>query len=298
MGKRFDQMLFPGGKTKALTLSYDDAVVQDRRLVALMNQYGVKGTFNVGSRVLGFQGEGKDFEGRSFDISKIPPEEVKRLYEGQEVGGHGLYHSSLPHVGTPLAMREIIEDKVLLEDLTGAILTMFAYPFGAYDDNVRTLLRLAGYHGARTVKSTHGFAIPEDFLVWDPTCHHDDPNLMKLIEDFCEGKAFRFGPSLFYLWGHAYEFDQKDHWDVIERFLKYVQAFKDRIWFATNGEIMAYVEAFRSLQYSADGHLIRNPSALTVWLGVPGTLEENGEERFKVYTIQPGETAQIAPTSL
>ena len=114
MGKRFDQMLFPGGKTKALTLSYDDAVVQDRRLVALMNQYGVKGTFNVGSKVLGYQDEARDPEGRSFDVSKILPEEVKPLYEGQEVGGHGLYHSSLPHIGTPLAMYEIIEDHVCL----------------------------------------------------------------------------------------------------------------------------------------------------------------------------------------
>ncbi len=298
MGKRFDQMLFPGGKTKALTLSYDDAVVQDRRLVALMNQYGVKGTFNVGSGVLGFTGEGKDFEGHSFDISKIQPEEVKRLYEGQEVGGHGLYHSSLPNVGTPLAMHEIIEDKRLLENLTGTVLTMFAYPFGTYDDSVKTLLRLAGYHGARTVRSTHAFAIPEDFLAWDPTCHHDDPELMELITDFCEGKGFRFGPSLFYLWGHAYEFDQKDHWEVIERFLKYVQSFQDRIWFATNGQIMAYVEAYRSLQYSADGHLIHNPSALAVCLGVPGTIEEDDRTGFKVYTIQPGETADIAPTSL
>ena len=32
MGKRFDSLVFPGGKGKACTLSYDDGVVQDRRL--------------------------------------------------------------------------------------------------------------------------------------------------------------------------------------------------------------------------------------------------------------------------
>ena len=299
MGKRFDQMLFPGGKSKALTLSYDDAVVQDRRLVALMNQYGVKGTFNVGSKVLGFKGDAKDFtDGHSFDISKIEPSEVKALYEGQEIGGHGLYHSSLAHIKTPLAMYEIIEDKRLLEQLSGYILTMFAYPFGAYNDEVKEMLRLAGYTGARTVKSTHSYKIPEDFLAWDPTCHHDDPELMTLAKDFCEGRSFMPGAKLFYLWGHAYEFDQKNHWQVIEEFLKYMSQFKDSIWFATNGQIMTYVDAFRSLVYSADGHLIHNPSAVSVWIGVPGTIGENGEGIFKTYEIKPGETVMIAETAL
>ena len=32
MDRRFDTLLFPGGKSRAFTLSYDDAVVQDRRL--------------------------------------------------------------------------------------------------------------------------------------------------------------------------------------------------------------------------------------------------------------------------
>ena len=39
------QMLFPGGKAKALTLSYDDGVEQDLHLIELMKQHGVKGTF-------------------------------------------------------------------------------------------------------------------------------------------------------------------------------------------------------------------------------------------------------------
>ena len=37
------------GKKKAVTFSYDDGVTQDRRLVEMMNTYGVKGTFNLNS---------------------------------------------------------------------------------------------------------------------------------------------------------------------------------------------------------------------------------------------------------
>jgi hypothetical protein len=40
---------FPGGKAKSLTLSYDDGVEQDIRLVDIMNRYGLKGTFNINS---------------------------------------------------------------------------------------------------------------------------------------------------------------------------------------------------------------------------------------------------------
>ena len=40
-------MLFPGKKRKVLTLSYDDGVEQDIRLVEIMKKHGLKGTFNI-----------------------------------------------------------------------------------------------------------------------------------------------------------------------------------------------------------------------------------------------------------
>ena len=47
MGNIF--MRFPGGRAKALTLSYDDGVVQDIRLIDIMRRHGLKGTFNINS---------------------------------------------------------------------------------------------------------------------------------------------------------------------------------------------------------------------------------------------------------
>ena len=40
-------MLFPDAKQKALTLSYDDGVVQDIRLMEILNKNGIKATFNI-----------------------------------------------------------------------------------------------------------------------------------------------------------------------------------------------------------------------------------------------------------
>jgi hypothetical protein len=47
MNMREMSLLFPNGLSKALTLSYDDGVEQDIRLVGIMNKYGLKGTFNL-----------------------------------------------------------------------------------------------------------------------------------------------------------------------------------------------------------------------------------------------------------
>ncbi|MBQ1776259.1 MAG: polysaccharide deacetylase family protein, partial [Erysipelotrichaceae bacterium] len=156
MGKTFNILQFPGHKSKAFTLSYDDGVLQDKRLIELFDRYGVKCTFNLGYGVLGFKGEAGP-EGQRIDISKIETKEVKELYKNHEVGGHGLYHSDLAHIGRPNAMYEIVEDKAKLESLVGYPLSMFAYPFGLYNEDVKQLLKEAGYKGARTVKSTHSF---------------------------------------------------------------------------------------------------------------------------------------------
>ncbi len=263
MGKRFDSLLFPEGKCRAFTLSYDDGVVQDRRLVRLCEQYGVKCTFNLNSAVLGYKAQAKAPGKREIDISKVDRDEARELYRSHEIGGHGLYHSDLTAPGTPYAMYEILEDKRQLEELRGDTLRMFAYPFGVYNEQVKELLKTAGYRGARTVKSTHSFALPEDPLAWDPTCHHNDEKLFELAEQFLHTPAFR--PALFYVWGHAYEFDGEDNWQRIEELLQKVSG-NDTVWYAANGEILDYLQAYQRLEYSADGTMIRNPSSCDVWI--------------------------------
>ena len=258
-------MRFPGGKRKALTLSYDDGVLQDRRLVALMNRCGVRGTFNLNSALLG-RDERMVLDGIEVDVSTIPPEEVPVLYRGHEVATHGSRHSALTGMGAA-ALGELLEDRRALETLTGGLVRGHAYPFGLYDDKVLGMLRAADICYARTVVSTHSFDLPAEFLTWDPTCHHNDPELMELARQFCTQDALFGQPQLFYLWGHAYEFDMYQNWHVMEEFLAYVAGFRDSIWMATNLEICRYINAFRSLVFSADGALACNPTDTELWLG-------------------------------
>ena len=69
------ELLFPGGKEKAVIFSYDDGMIADRKLVKLMNAYGIKGTFhldkgyyyfrNFEDRILLGGGRNLDFDGET-----------------------------------------------------------------------------------------------------------------------------------------------------------------------------------------------------------------------------------------
>ncbi|MBR4609290.1 MAG: hypothetical protein IKO38_02460, partial [Erysipelotrichaceae bacterium] len=71
-------------------------------------------------------------------------------------------------------------------------------------------------------------------------------------------------PSLFYVWGHGYEFDGDNNWERIEELVSYIGQHKDEIWFATNGQILSYMKAYDMLEYSVDGSMVYNPSVLDV----------------------------------
>lgn len=286
MGKRFDALLFPGYKRKAFTLSYDDGVVQDRRLVKMVNDHHIKGTFNLGYGVLDHEEIARPPMGKPLDISRVKKEEVASLYEGQEVGGHALYHSDVSSLGSPYAMYEVIEDKAGLERLVEYPLSMFAYPFGLFDEELKEILKLAGYKGARTIRSTYSFALPKDPFELDPTIHFPEERLMELAKDFIEKPAFK--AELFYVWGHAYEFDIDDSWDRMEEFLTYMEGHED-VWYATNSEILSYMEAYEMLEYSADGSMIYNPTCTDVYIM---TSFETSE------CLKAGEVTKIRETKL
>ena len=278
----FDEMLFPGGKEKAFTMSYDDGTVHDRRLVEIMNRHHIKGTFNLNS---GFFGQENIVPGPrgNFDLSRLPAEGMTELYAGHEIAGHSLYHASPVDIGSSAYLYETIEDKKALEDLTDGVVRGYAYPFGFYSEDVKKMLSYAGYQYARVVETTGDFSLPQDFMEWKGTCHHNDEKLMELAERFCKDEPFSMHKKLFYLWGHSYEFEGDQTWEKIEEFLTYMEEHGEKVWFATNIEVYDYIQAYRSLRYAADASKVYNPSAVTVW------LRRDGQD----YQIAPLKTVKI-----
>lgn len=273
-------MRFPEGKKRALTLSYDDGVEQDIRLIEIMKKYGLKGTFNLNSGL--YAPEGTVYPKGTIH-RRMTKKQVTELYKdsGMEVAVHGFTHPFLQRLPDNLCTNDIIKDREGLEEQFDTIVRGMAYPFGTYNDDVIECARRAGIVYSRTTISTGGYGIPRDWLQWNTTCHHDDARLMEHAHNFIERNCTEDG-WLFYLWGHSYEFEEHDNWHVMEEFAEYMGGRED-IWYATNMEIYDYVEAYRKLVYSMDGHKVFNPTLLPLWFEKDGVL----------YCVAPGECAAI-----
>lgn len=260
-------MRFPGGKAKALTLSYDDGVEQDIRLIEIMRQSGLKGTFNINSGL--YAKEGTVYpEGHIH--RRMTRKQCIELYRenGMEVAVHGLTHPFLYRLSENQSSYEVIQDRMNLENEFDTIVRGMAYPFGPCNDKLVEVLKSCGIAYSRTTVTTEKFDIPTDWLRLSATCHHNNPRLMELAHQFVELSEDQT-PALFYLWGHSFEFEQDDNWNVIEEFAKYLGNRED-IWYATNIEVYDYVTAYQQLIFSTDGMRIYNPTAFTVYLLVDG----------------------------
>ena len=271
---------YPNWKDRALTFSYDDGTEQDAWLIEKLKNAGMRGTFNLNSGM--FRPEDRPKSKTAF-CRRLSEQEAKALYSAShvEVAAHGRLHQRMECLTDAQQTYEFSADKAALEQLFGKLVYGGAYAYGTYAPQTPSLLAACGLHYCRTVQSSRDFRLPENFLTWHPTCRHADPDLEALTERFLT-EPVKLQPRLFYLWGHTFEFERDNSWEIMERFLR-AMAGNDTIWYATNGEIFRYVRAFRRLESSCDGKLLYNPSAETLWLLAGG-------EKVK---IAPGETLNL-----
>lgn len=246
---------FPYGKTKALTMSYDDGVVQDKRLAGIFNRYGIQGTFHLNGGLFG----------DNTKRERIAKDEILQTYKGHEISAHGFTHQPLSVTPNERIADEILRDRQALESLTGAPVRGMSYPYGSMNDTVANILPALGIEYCRKIETTGSFNLPEDFMRWEATCHHND-NLLELTGQFLQ-LTHKWQPSLMCVWGHSYEFDGDDNWDLIEQFCK-MAANNESIWYATCIEIVDYIKALRSLKFSVDQKTVLNQSAQDVWISV------------------------------
>ena len=154
-----------------------------------------------------------------------------------------------------------------LESVMGYPVRGLAYPNGSWTPEIAAMLPSLGIRYARVVGDTHDFAIPNDFMTWKSTCHHTH----QLLED---GKRFA---ALFktqylymmYVWGHSFEFTCEADWEQMERFCDLVAGREDT-WYATNIEIVDYLEDARRLQFTVAADIVHNPAARSIWIEVDG----------------------------
>ena len=228
------------GKMKAVTFSYDDGVTQDKRLIEMLDKYGLKATFNVNSECLGMDGM-QEVRGMKATHNKVQACDVREIYKNHEVAVHTLTHPMLPKCDTEEVIRQVEQDRINLSELVGYEVVGMAYPGGGtnHDDRVVDIIKNnTGVKYARTIISTYSFDEQKDMHRFNPTIFHlDHEKLMELGKKFIEADPKE--PMLFYIWGHSYEFDFENTWDRFEEFCKLISGHDD-IFYGTNREVFGY----------------------------------------------------------
>ena len=273
---------FPGGKMRAFTMSYDDGVGTDLCLMDIMREYGLKGTFNLNSRFFATE----DLDVAHNPTGRLSLAQVRDCYRDFEVATHGADHPFYRDLPSSAAVYDIVKDRENLENIFGRIIRGHAYPNGAYTAETMEAFRLSGILYARATGSTHSFRIPDNFLDYHPSAHHDDADIDRLMEDFFTEPRYLCEPRLFCLWGHSYEFENNGNWDRIRHIAATVGG-KDNVYYAGMEEIFSYIAAYRALVFSMDSNKIHNPTATPIWL----ELTASGQNCI---CLGPGETVNLA----
>lgn len=280
-------MRYPGGKYKAVTLSYDDCTQFNCKFAERLNKTTLKCTFNLNSN---------GFADGAFKPSK---EQVRKLiidFE-HEIAVHGQKHLASGIVSPLEGIRDVLLCREQLEEIFEIIVRGMAYPDsgirrfhnGHTYETVRQYLQSLGIVYARTLGADNDeFMLPSDFYAWIPTAHHGNPALFDYIQRFLNIDISTLNhtehyPRLFYLWGHAYEFEFHQSWELLDKICDTLGGHDD-IWYATNMQIFEYVKGYESLVWNAKYDRVYNPNLFPVWFAV----------NLEVYCVNPGETLKIS----
>ncbi len=250
---------FPSNKRHAVTLSFDDGVVTDRRAIEKFNEWGLRATWNLNSGLFGGKhGAGVDY---------INASEVAELYKGHEVAIHTVTHPFLTRLDETQIAREVLDDRAALEDLVGYSVRGMAYPFGRYDSRVIEILRALNVAYCRTVLVMEECFPPADPLLWGSTGHMFAPEIRQLWQEMYNDPWQN--NHVFFIWGHTYEFQTANDWAALDRLFKPLSAKPD-VWYCTNIELFDYEEARRRMLIGANGKFVQNPSGIPVTILAAG----------------------------
>ena len=232
--------------TTVVTTSWDDGHRSDLRLAAMLQEYGLAGTFYVSP-------ENHEFARRDL----LTAAEVRDLSCDFEIGAHTVTHPRLPVVPEDRAWREIAGSKMTLEQITGRVISSFCYPYGAYTNAHVRLVKDAGYTYARTVaRYQFGLANPyEAGTSVQAYSHRLDPWRIAYFARFRPVKVLRYldwdalardmfdrvlrRGGIYHLWGHSWEIDEHDDWGRLAQVLRHIGG-RPGVRYVANGELTAH----------------------------------------------------------
>ena len=253
--------LYPGGKKKAFNITYDDGVLQDVRFVALLNQYGLKGTFNLNSRLMeeGFSWT----HPTGVPVTRLTREAIGTLYDGHEIASHTLTHTYMQNLDHDGLMEQLGEDRENLQLLFCREVKGFAVPFDYYSDLIARSAELCGFEYARKSEFSLSYKPCTDWFHWKTGVYHITPELKPFVAGFLMTDREL---AVCQIVGHSYDLDTENLWETMEGICARVAAQED-VWSCTNLELVRYLKAMEAF----DG---TNRSSLDLWFEIDGKIRK------------------------
>ena len=205
---RYRFLRFPEGKAKAVTLSYDDGIIEDIYMSSIISKYGIKCTFNI--------------NGEKLRENHLTAQQMQEyiLGRGHEIAIHGALHLANGSVRAAEGIRDVYQCRQELEEKLGIIVRGMAYPDsgvtyfenGVTYENIRNYLKELDIVYARSLGGDNtDFFLPQDWHNWIPSVHHANPSVMEFVDEFisldmsiegCRERKINIskrGPRLFFM---------------------------------------------------------------------------------------------------
>ena len=230
-----------GTPKKYFTMSFDDGITQDEKIIELLKKYNMTGaTFFINTGLGGLDLSAAISENLGIPGVKslrYTMDELKTgIYDGYDVECHGLTHAILTDFekDAEALKREVGEDAANIAALMGYQPVGLAWPGGFNTETTaRRIAANTTVRFARACGSTYDFSIPQSFMNWWPTCSVCDERAIELARQFAEAECTE--DMLFYVWCHGYELDAYELYDEFEELLSIISS-ADGVISVTNAE--------------------------------------------------------------
>ncbi len=240
----------------SVTTSWDDGHKLDLRVAALLEKYGLQGTFYICKDYLG--------------SDRLSEDELVFLSRTSEIGAHTLTHPDLARAPLPQVRQELQGSKEWLEKVIGRPVRIFCYPYGSFSEEVKKEAKEVGFEGARTVERYQTRVVdpfqmgttlnvyPFPFRKLDKGSYFWRYVLQPFFEQYRGLRSmgvpyFRFTSwdsvakaafdrtletgGVFHIWGHSWEIEKYGMWDELEEVLKYISK-RSGCDYLTNSEVL------------------------------------------------------------
>lgn len=231
-------------KSVIVTTSWDDGHVLDLRMAALLNKYGIKGTFYISPN------------DREISVEKrLTDAQIQELARDFDIGAHTMTHPRLPQVSDEEAEKEIRESRIYLQKVTGQAVATFCYPRGEYVPKHVPMVQRAGFSYARTTDrhvftkspplesatTIHCYDHWSDVLKVAAFANYNPLKFLRFFRKWDTLALAMFEKVLseggaFHLWGHSWEIDKNNDWERLERVLRAI-AGRPGVQYGSNSDL-------------------------------------------------------------